>query len=216
MRKILKYSTIALSGLLLALSFPKFNLYVFAPFSLVPLFFFLTEVNPLFAGFVWGVPHFILLLYWIPFTIEKYGNLSSFLSWCSLFLLSLYLSIFYAFLFYVIKKARLTKEPSFLKGIVLGLLWSGTEFLRASVFTGLSWGELGYLLSNFLLFLQFADVFGVWGLTLLVVVGNYFVFSLLNLFGRTIRKPLASFVPFILFFLLIACTEPGLKATGQR
>ncbi len=145
------------------------------------------------------MPYFFILLYWLPYTIEKYGNLSPFLSWGVLFLLSLYLSIFYAFLFYAIKIARLLKNPTFFKGLVVGLLWCGTEFLRANLFTGFSWGELGYLLSNFPLLLQIADIFGIWGLSLVVILINYFFFFIFyNKVDNKINK--VSLFLFITFF----------------
>jgi len=196
-KKGLNYLGIAFSGLLTALAFPKYNLYFLSPFVLLLLFFLLERVNPFIAGITWGMSHFILLLYWIPFTIEKYGKLSPLLSWIILFLLSFYLSLFYSLLFYVIESSRILKNPSFLKGIVLGLLWCGTEFLRASLFTGFSWGELGYLLTNFSLFLQFADIFGVWGLTFVLVLINYFLFFLF--FLRNSFNKFSVFL-FIIFF----------------
>ncbi len=164
-----------ISGLFLTLSFPKWNLHFLCWFSLVPLFF--CRGNPWISGLVFGCVHFGSLLYWLVYTMTKYGGLSIFLAYFLLFLLSFYLAFYYSWLWGIHYNFLQTfQKPSFLKGLALALSWVGIEYFRSKLFTGFPWGKLGYLLSNYSLILQSAEIWGVWGLSFLLVLVNYWIY----------------------------------------
>ncbi len=172
------------SAILLTLAFPKWNIIFFTFFALIPLFFSLKtckSVRDLFLiSFLFGIFHFCTLLYWIVYTLITYGYINFILSLFLLFLLSFYLSLYYLGTFYLSFRLKIFSQPNFLKGLFLALTFTGAEYLRAKVLAGFPWGQLGYLLANFPLLLQSADIWGIWGLTLLVVLINYYVFFLLD------------------------------------
>jgi len=78
------------SGILLALSYPNFDLEFLAWFALVPLFYSLREkalVESFFLGYLTGVTSFLGILYWIVVAVHSYGNVPILLSVLILLLL---------------------------------------------------------------------------------------------------------------------------------
>jgi len=171
------------SALLLTLSFPKFNLWIVGFFSLVPLLFSFSFTkggkNVAILSFIFGIFHFSTLLYWLVYTLTKYGELSVIFSLLLLILLSFYLSLYYVILFYINFKFKVFETPNFIKAIFFSLTFVGIEYFRGTLLTGFTWGQLGYILSNFSPFLQSADIWGIWGLSFILVLANYYFFFLL-------------------------------------
>ncbi len=168
------------SALLLSLSFPKFDISIFIFFALIPLFFSLKDEKIWARLFkkvlLFGVLHYVFLLYWIVYTLVKYGNLPFPLALFLLLLLSAYLSLYWIFFFIVVNYLNLLREPNFLKGVFSALVFVSFEYLRSILFTGFPWGLVGYPLSNFSTLLQIADLFGIWGLSFTAILFNYFFY----------------------------------------
>lgn len=183
MRNLVNLAAPFFSALLLTLSFPKFNLWIIGFFSLVPLLFGFSSIkeskNIAVFSFIFGVLHFSTLLYWLVYTLTKYGNLSILFSLLLLLLLSFYLSLYYVILFYINFKFKIFETPNFIKAAFFSLSFVGIEYLRGTLLTGFTWGQLGYILSNFSPFLQSADIWGIWGLSFILVLANYYLFFLL-------------------------------------
>lgn len=202
------------SALLLTLSFPKWNLWILGFFALVPAFFSLISIkdnkNVIAFSFIFGIFHFSTLLYWLVYTLTKYGHLPLIVSFFLLLLLSSYLALYYVILFYTNFKLKIFEYPNFLKALFWGLSFTGTEYLRGKLLTGFTWGQLGYLLSNFSLLLQSADLWGIWGLSFTVALINYYIFFLLYFFFIS-PKPLKNHkflitnFSFLFFFGALFC-----------
>ncbi len=196
-----------LSALLLTFAFPKWNFYLLSLCALVPLFLvFNYTKNPkevIFLSFLFGIIHFSTLLYWIVYTLVKYGHIFFIASLFLLLLLSSYLALYFILLFYTSFKIKIFEKPNFIKGLFLALSFSGAEYLRSKLLTGFPWGQLGYLLSNFSFLLQSADIWGVWGLTLIVVLVNYYLYFLITyLFIEKNPKELLSLNNFLFMLFL--------------
>lgn len=196
------------SGILVSLSFPKWNLFYLAFVSLFPVFLafrFSKDIKEVtLTSLCFGISHFVSLLYWIVYTLIKFGNLNLFVSISLLLLLSLYLSLYYLIPFLLAFRLKIFDQPSFLKGLILSFFITGSEYLRSIIFTGFPWGQLGYLMTNFSLVLQIADIFGVWGLTFFTIKTNYFLFYIFCI--RFIDKSYKTFSFFYqtsLFLVLI-------------
>src|SRR4030067_3180067 len=87
-----------LSGILLPLSYPNFDLEFFAWFALVPLFYSTkgkAPVSSFFLGFLTGFISFLGILYWIVVAVHTYGNIPLLWSVLILLLLILYLSLYF-------------------------------------------------------------------------------------------------------------------------
>src|SRR4030042_193698 len=150
-----------LSGILLILSYPNFDLEFLAWFALVPLFYSI-EGKGLYQsfklGFFTGFVSFLGILYWIIVAVHTYGNVPSILSGLILLLLVIYLSLFIgAFTFLT----RCIQIRSGLQTILFTpVLWVALEYLRSFLLTGFPWANLGYSQYLNLPIIQMADITG--------------------------------------------------------
>ncbi len=162
-----------LSGILLILSFPNFDLEFLAWFALVPLFYSI-EGKGLYQsfklGFFTGFISFLGILYWIIVAVHTYGNVPSLLSGLILLLLVVYLSLFIgAFTFLT----RFIQVRSGIQSILFTpILWVALEYLRSFLLTGFPWAYLGHTQYLNLPFIQMADITGVYGLSFVILLVN--------------------------------------------
>ena len=162
-----------LSGILLILSFPNFDLEFLAWFALVPLFYSIEGKGTFHGfelGFLTGLISFLGILYWIIVAVHTYGNVPLILSGLILLLLVVYLSLFIGvFTFFT----RLIQIRSRLQTILFTpLLWVALEYLRSFLLTGFPWANLGYSQYLNLPFIQMADITGAYGLSFVIVLVN--------------------------------------------
>ncbi len=170
------------SGAMLSAAFPKPGLWLFAWVGLVPLILAIRDAGPAAAfraGFIAGLVHYLTLLYWVVITMRTYGFLPWWQCISLLVLLASYLSL-YTGLFAGLL-VRFCGRPAHLL-LLMPALWVALEYLRSFLLTGFPWGILGYSQFNRLHIIQISDMFGVFGISFLVVLGNAGV-SLLLLFA---------------------------------
>lgn len=206
--KLTDYLPALISGALLVLAFPVFDLYLLAWVAFIPLLLSLWKKSPgeaFRAGFVFGLVYFFGTLYWIYHSINFYGGVSFVASISIVLLFCCYLSIYPAVFAYFfssfIKKTRL---PALLIGPVL---WVVLEFMRSYAFTGFPWSSIGYSQYKFLPVIQVSDITGVYGISFLVLAFNCAVVDGLLLKARVRKMPLFplsySVIGFIIFFIAI-------------
>lgn len=160
-----------LSGLLLTVSFPKFDLEWAAWFALVPLLYAVRDLRwsgGFRLGFICGLVHYLTLVYWLVHTMQTYGNLPIYLAAPLLFLLAAYLALFTG-LFSA--TAASISSPA-LMAAVLPLLWVSLEYIRSFLFSGFPWELLGYAQFRNLHLIQISDIVGVFGISALTVLVN--------------------------------------------
>jgi len=162
-----------LSGILLALSFPDFDLEFLAWFAFVPLFYSIERKGPFHAfilGFLTGLISFLGILYWIVVAVHTYGNIPLIPSVLILLLLVGYLSLFIGAFTFLNRFIQIRLE---LQTILLApLLWASLEYLRSFLLTGFPWASLGYSQYMNLPFIQMADITGVYGLSFVILLVN--------------------------------------------
>jgi len=157
------YLLAALSGLLMALTFPKFNLWWLSfvwPMVLLEVISRQPSAKACFkAGWIAGFSAFLIIFYWIPVTVHVGGGgrIVALMSWT---LLASYLALFPA-LFSVLTRSAF-KAPYFLIAPAVGLAWIITEWLRATLFGGFPWCLSGYALSSSLSLIQWAQLGGIY------------------------------------------------------
>ncbi|MBI2819914.1 MAG: apolipoprotein N-acyltransferase [Acidobacteria bacterium] len=157
------------SGLLLVLSFPKFNLLPLAAVALLPLL--LTTAKEASAkrrflgGYLAGVVFFAGTCYWIYNVQRDYGGLSVpaaagvFALFCGV--LAFYFSVFSWLAGYL---WRLSWGPA-----AIPLLWVALEYARTHLMTGFPWLLVGYALTDNYPLARLAQWTGVYGLSYLLV-----------------------------------------------
>jgi len=170
------------SGLLLSLSFHPLNLAVAAWFALIPLFLVMHR-RPFRSGFAAGVGFFAPVLYWLNIVMITYGRMHPFFSVAAYLMLVCYLSLFFGTATWAACRLREKSGHSVL--LTLPVLWVALEFLRSFLLSGFPWGSLGYSQQSFLPIIQSADLFGVYGLSfLLILVNAVLAFSLRAVYDR--------------------------------
>ncbi len=159
----------AISGLLLAASFPRPDLFLFAWVALVPLLLVMRH-RPFVSGFTAGVVFFATVLYWLNFVMTTYGGLQPIFSLLAYFFLIVYLAAYFGVAtWFSCQLEAIFKIPYLL---TLPPLWVSLEYLRGVLFTGFPWAIIGYSQQNFSLAIQSSDVTGVYGVSLMLVVVN--------------------------------------------
>ena len=147
----LKYSSCFICGSLVALSFPTFFL---VPLIFIGYFFFLKQLYSSSSnsfnfkcGLAFGLGFFSISLHWIIYPLrldQNYENISFFLAFLFIFLLS----FFYAFLGLIagiyIKKSK--KNPMlFFDSFVIALIFFMFELLRSHLFGGFPWNLTAHI-----------------------------------------------------------------------
>ena len=168
------FSLAAASGVLLALSFPKFGHPAVAWIALAPLLLALAQPVTLLRasalGLTSGVVYFAGTLYWMSGVMSVYGMLhplvAGVLNAAFVVYLSLYVSVF------AILMRRFLIAFGLRALAVAPLVWTTMELGRAYLFTGFPWVLLGYSQATVLPIAQLASVFGVYGVSGLVAAAS--------------------------------------------
>ncbi len=157
------------AGLLLALAFPRPDVASLAWFALVPVFLVMPR-RPFGSGFAAGIGFFGLVLYWLNIVMTTYGRMNPVFSVIAYLLLVGYLSLFFGAATWA--ACRLREKLGLSIVLTLPVLWVALEFARSFLLTGFPWGLLGYSQQSHPLLIQSADLFGVYGLSYLIVMAN--------------------------------------------
>jgi apolipoprotein N-acyltransferase len=184
------------SGVLLALSFPKFGHPAFAWIALAPLLAALTAppaVRPraFFLGLTTGIIYFSGTLYWITRVMAVYGDLQTWVAVLVNAALVAYLALFPAIFAAIV--ARLTRAFGWVGIAASPAVWVASELGRTHLLTGFPWVLLGYSQVTVLPIAQLASLFGVYGVSALVAS-----VSAAAVVGRTMKRVAVVAVLFLL------------------
>lgn len=191
----------AISGIVLALSFPRPDYSCLAWFALVPLLLVMQR-SPFRAGFIAGAAFFACTLYWLNIVMVTYGRLHPFLSLVAYFLLILYLALFFAVATWL--ASRLKERLGYPVSLTLPVIWIALELLRSILLTGFPWVLLGYSQHNNLPMIQSVDLFGVYGISGLIVLSNCVVAAFIGWMKESGKRFYEGRYAVILLLLLAA------------
>ncbi|OGG55409.1 MAG: apolipoprotein N-acyltransferase, partial [Candidatus Handelsmanbacteria bacterium RIFCSPLOWO2_12_FULL_64_10] len=169
----------ALSGGLMALAMPKPDLGVLAYLCLVPALTLLPGAGRsqlLSVGGAAGLVSSAGKVYWIAETLANYGGLSFVVGVFTTALLTLYLSL-YVLAFFGLTSRLNPASPLF--PWLCASTWVTLEWLQGHLLTGFPWMLLGYTQHRMLPILQTARIWGVYGVSFLIVLINGSIVSLL-------------------------------------
>ena len=197
MSRIKQLFVILMSGVLLALAFPKIDLSILAWVSFVPLLWIIHTKTPKQAflfGWLAGMSFYLCTVYWVVQTIGLYSNIPTLIAIGPLLMMCAILA-FYTGVF----AAGLQLHQQWGGSILLlgPPLWVALEWVRSFFFIGFPWVNLGYSQHSFLNLIQFAEVTGVYGLSALVMFGNLVVFTVVHAKGPGRGRLLLAAVLFI-------------------
>jgi apolipoprotein N-acyltransferase len=218
-----------LSGILLALAFPPYNLGFLIFIALIPLFLFInlkqvSNKKALLGGMIAGFLFFGIFFNWFfgtaPFewlgaTTQKDVSLLFFLVTIIWFSQTIFLSLFIGVFSWTIKKISNLLPLLFKFLLIIPFLWILLEYLRAwgfgifwlgkETFLGPHWtfGNFAYALHNYPIFIQIADIAGIYGISFLIILINSILFLLLT---RCKKKAI---IGLIILLILISLVWPG-------
>jgi len=215
-----------LSGALLSLCYPQFNLGELIWISLIPLIsviwwspaqttFKKRALRGAFLGYLAGLIFFLLNLSWL-----HHIHLAA----CTLLpaFLALYFALWGAFAATIgrpsffdsnevdgsLKAKNLFSRPSIESlrcAFLNGSAWCGLEWLRGWLMTGFPWNGLGVGLKNDLVMIQIADAIGVTGLSFVIVFCTSISASLIFRITKEIKtKQLRAHPDFIVGIIIVA------------
>jgi len=175
------------AALLYALSFPNpiftFGLPFLAWIAYVPVFWVIRRSNAvslIFWGALYGYLSYALFLPWLGTFHPLAGTAAS------------VLQLGYMALLFPLLRLAITLYPK--KGYLLqGLLWLAYEYLRTLGFLGFPYGITGYSQWQFPALIGIASVFGVWGVSALVLFPSVFLAAGLPDTGQTLKASLGAF-----------------------
>jgi apolipoprotein N-acyltransferase len=158
------------SGILLALSFPKFGHGLVAWFALVPLFVALAGARSTGHGFrlgyLTGAVSSLGIVYWTSLVVVQYGGLSMPMGIAVMVLLCLALALFPCLLGWVVAFWARTWGPAAL--LAAPVAWVGMEILRAHTLFNFAWCLLGYSQHAHLPMIQVARFGAVYAVSFVV------------------------------------------------
>ena len=172
-----QFGLAGLTGLLLPLCFPDFNLGWLAWVALVPLHLALNDPSntmtprrALWLGWLAGFLAFTGIMSWVVTAMHQYGKMPLIASYPVMWLLAAYLGL-YAGL-YAATCAWLMKRLPAAASLGAPGLWVALELIRAHVLSGLPWMLLGYSQFQWLPIIQIADITSVYGVSFAIVLVN--------------------------------------------
>lgn len=196
-----------LSGVLLAFSFPNFNLTFLAWFSFVPLFLATRGCSPKKTFLLWylgGVVFYLITIYWI-IHVTLIG----------LIVLVLYLALYFGVFGIAIRRVSEVSKVSRVSGIIFlfvsPAVWVSLEFIRSHLFSGFGWALLGYSQTINPPLIQIADITGAYGVSYLVLLVNVLIFLIIE---DGLSKRITEVV--IVFFILAVSFSYGIYRLNEN
>jgi apolipoprotein N-acyltransferase len=190
-------SLAVISAVLLALSFPKFDLEFLAWFAFIFLFSALeksSKTKAFLLSFTCGAVFWSVTIWWLVH-VTLLGTI----------VLILYLSLFFgAFGLALSGFLRSRKAQSIGPGFIFfsAAAWLLLEYGRSRLFTGFPWALLGYSQYLNLPAIQVADIFGAWGVSFLLVMFNAALYSVIRGKSAAAEKTRYLIAPVIILALV--------------
>lgn len=203
------------SGILIALSFPNPGLSFLAWVALIPLLIAMEASSPREAfriGLTCGITAYALILYWLNIVFTRYGHLPWSVSIPVYLLLVVWLALFYALSTFIVRRGELIGIKA---AFTLPVAWVAFDFIRSFLFSGFAWAMLGHSQYRTLPLIQIADLAGVYGITLLIVLANVVLYRALRAVSGNAGVPYPVKSAFILLLLLLGTLFYGFGSLNR-
>jgi len=196
-----KYKSITLvltllSGVLMALAFPPFNYSMLAFISLVPIMFAVRKTSKRQAmglAFLMGFTFFLITLFWLHVLVRQVDGFWLGVSvWLGYIFLSAVCALYFIppILFFSISVQRWDpyKWMNNLRLMFITTVsWIAMEYLRATLFTGFSWNQLGISQYQDVILTQIASFGGVYAVSSIIIWLNVAIYATLIQHVKTIK-----------------------------
>lgn len=165
-----------ISGILLGLSFQKFNFFLFAWIAFVPLIYCIYKNNLKYSalyGFVTGIIYSLIAFNWM-FLFLLINTKSIVAASVTALFFWIYQSIY--FILWSVISCFIKRNNSWIFAFFVSSLWIVFEYVKNYFLSGFPINLLGYSQCSFLPLIQFADVFGVYGISFVIILINCSLF----------------------------------------
>ncbi|MDD4980214.1 MAG: apolipoprotein N-acyltransferase [Candidatus Omnitrophica bacterium] len=168
-------------------SFPNFNLWLFAWFGFVPLFFAIqgkSKTKAFLLAYLTGFIFWLGIIYWLIHV-----------TFSGMFVLALYLALYFGIFGLIIStyNLQLTTYSFFF----IPSAWVLLEYARSHLFTGFPWVLLGYSQYLNLPVVQIADITGAWGVSFLVMLVNVAIYLAISRLSLVVSEKKKYLVPIL-------------------
>ena len=183
-----------LSSVLLILSFPGFDIEFLAWIALVPLLFAIEKQKPGMAfltSYFAGVLFFLGTMYWL-IHVTLPGMIA----------VVLYLALYFGFFGMIV--SCMLRSGRYETMFFIPAAWVVLEWTRSHLFTGFGWNLLAHSQAYTLPVIQIADIFGVYGVSFLIVIVNSAMFLTLKDFQKKKYSTIRIGIAIALVFLSVA------------
>ncbi len=186
---------VSLSSLLAIVSNAGFGLWLFAWIAWLPLFLVLKSTSnwkhAFWYGYVFGFIQYIATFFWVallaPFA-ETGNMLTNWLITCSGFIamclyLALYPALFCLAIFPIWRQQTACRPNSLFFTFIIfqpAIVWTGLEWLSEWMLSGFPWTSIGYTQWKNLPAIQIASIFGVHGVSFILLLFNSSVTILID------------------------------------
>ncbi len=204
--KYFPYLLAVLSGIMIGFSMPGYNLSFLPWFGLIPFLFSLKNKTPkqaLKLGLTTGLSAAIIIFHYI-FTISmQFIGKKSLWGIFGFFFIIFYYALWIGLTSFIYTKIISKKKriPLYLNVILFPSIWISFEWLHSILLKGIHWTFffLGYTQWKNLYLLQLSSIFGVFGISFIIVLCNYLIFKSID--KKTFKYAGLGIIIFITFNL---------------
>lgn len=195
----------ALSGAIMVMAFPGFNMGFLAFIAMVPLFFALDgrkAPEAFLLSYLAGLVFFLGTTWWLVHVTLPGAIVLA-------FYLAIYFGVFGALASIGLCPSEnlSSRVLSYIALFYLPAAWVTCEWLRAHIFSGFGWVILGYSQSSSLPLIQIADITGVYGVSFIIVMMNIAIF--LTLKGQQEKESVIELSIVIAIVVVFCCLAYG-------
>ena len=173
-----KYSLIIFSAFLMGLSQHPIYLGFFAWIAFIPALYFLEDRENFFdffkAGIVWGIVYHLTSIFWLSMNIGTNIYIAILTMFLSVIVLTFNTVVIFSFL-YLFKKFYFKKYVYFLP-----LIWIFIEYVKSYGVLGFPWVSLANTQIDYLILIQNAELFGIYGITFWILFFNITLYNYLK------------------------------------
>ncbi|MDH2998143.1 apolipoprotein N-acyltransferase [Pasteurellaceae bacterium LFhippo2] len=186
MKNKFSYLIAIISGGIGFLAYSPFDYWIVAFLSAMGLVYSATLTErkaALISTFLWAVSYFAIGVNWVRISMIQFGGVPEVVSYLAVLLLACYLALYPLLFSYLRQRFNLTNP------LALASIFTFTEFLRETVFTGFPWLQFGYSLIDSP-FANLATIFGVEGLTFFVIATSGYILQIIYGFAK--KQPIST------------------------
>lgn len=160
-------------------------------------------------GLLSGIIANFIGTYWLVGTLSRFGGFPFPVSFIFILILSAYSGLSFAIFSYLASRLGFFRKPAIISVLLIAALWTSIEYLFPYLFPF----GIANALADYIPVIQIFDLFGVYGLSFLIVIVNLTVFRVVKYLGGHAKFPYPDVSLSVL--LLAAALTYGYLIMGQ-